>query len=246
MVTFAVVALAAVSAACAGGPEAPPRPSAFAPPAPPRPAAFDVQQARAGVLTLAGPGGSFDAAPRADARVYRPAPATAADVAVGDWSTVVGVLNEVLNFAVRQVVWPAALGVRPDDDGIPRSADGFAGHEAARDGAGTAAVRRPRGATHGQDAHAHRPGRRHHTRRRGRQPDPARRGRWPAAIRPGDRIAIVPERPGPAWSQAAAFRRAGGARSARRRTRGQPVFRRAAQRRCLGFVRRVHRRIIGA
>lgn len=69
-----------------------------------------------------------DVAVPSGARVQLLRPADAGQVQPGDWVTVVGVTNEVLNFAIRFVV--AVPGGTPDAAGIARSMGGFVGHEA--------------------------------------------------------------------------------------------------------------------
>lgn len=130
-----LMAVAAALLARRGRDQAPPVAGPFTPPGPARPAlALDVQQARGGDFTLGGPGGTVAAAPAAGAAIILAQPATTVDVAAGDWLTIVGVPNEIYNFAIRQaVIIPAALGATPDADGIPRLTGGFAGHEANRD-----------------------------------------------------------------------------------------------------------------
>jgi hypothetical protein len=130
------VALAVVMLAHRGRDREPPRPGAFTPPGPARPVTvLDVQQVRGGVLTLGGPSGSVEAALRPDVTVSVLRPAALDDIRPGDWVTLAGIPNEVLNFAIRQVVIiPADLAAVPDAEGVPRLAgDGFGGYEANRD-----------------------------------------------------------------------------------------------------------------
>lgn len=119
----------------AGREDEPPRPGLFAAPAPARPVAVaDVQEARAGALVVATAGGNEAVTLRSDVQVIRLAPARAGDAAPGDWVTVVGIPNEVLNYTIRRVVIiPSALLPTPDDEGLPRIPAGFAGHEAQVD-----------------------------------------------------------------------------------------------------------------
>lgn len=115
-----------------GQSDLPPEPPAFVAPAPVRPViALDVQQSGGGRFTLSD--GSRDASPRPDARVELLRPIEAAQVRPGDWITVIGIPNEVRNFSIRSIV-VLASPAPPDADGIRRSAGGFAGHEASRDG----------------------------------------------------------------------------------------------------------------
>lgn len=121
----------------AGAPSGQDTLAAFTTPSPAHPSiAFDVQQANASALTISPSGGNarpVEVTLPAALAVYRLVPATAMDAAPGDWVTVVGVANEVLNFTIRQeVIIPAALGAAPDADGVPRVA-GLAGNEANRD-----------------------------------------------------------------------------------------------------------------
>lgn len=131
LLVLALIAVLVVS----GREKEPPRPGPFALPTAARPvAAADVQQVRPGSLVVAGSGGNETAALRPDVQVYRLAPARAADAVPGDWVTVIGIPNEVLNYTIRRVVIiPAALSPTPDGDGLPRIPAGFAGHEAQLD-----------------------------------------------------------------------------------------------------------------
>jgi hypothetical protein len=116
-VVLLAAAVAAIVLATRGREDGPPDVGAFTPPVPAHPAsAQDVQQVRGGVLTLAGAAGPVDVA------------------APGDWVTLVGISNEVLNFTIRHVlIIPAGAGAVPDADGIARLPFGLAGHEATRD-----------------------------------------------------------------------------------------------------------------
>jgi len=67
------------------------------------------------------------------ARVEMLGLAEASDVQPGDWVSVIGVTNEVRNFAIRFLV--VIPGGAPAADGIVRSPGGFAGHEANVDAA---------------------------------------------------------------------------------------------------------------
>lgn len=111
-----------------------PAPAVFVPPATPVPLRLDVQQVRDGVLTVSGEDGTRDAVPAPGVSVYVLRPTVPAEVQPGDWVVVVGVPNEVLNFAIRRItVIPAALGAQPDADGVPRLPSGLAGSETGRD-----------------------------------------------------------------------------------------------------------------
>jgi hypothetical protein len=115
-----------------GRSDLPPEPSAFVAPAPARPVvALDVQQSAGGRLTLSD--GSRDQALKADARVERLSAIEAAQLRPGDWLTVIGIPNEIRNFSIRSIV-VLSSPAPPDADGVRRSAGGFAGHEASRDG----------------------------------------------------------------------------------------------------------------
>ncbi len=127
--------VAAVLALTAGSRDRqPPRAAPFVPPpSAARAVARDVQQATAGAIVLGSEAGSVTGAIAASAPVYAVRPARPADVRTGDWVTVVGVPNEVLNFAIRRVVViPAELAPAPDSDGVPRLG-GLAGYETSRD-----------------------------------------------------------------------------------------------------------------
>jgi hypothetical protein len=128
-----VAALAAVLllARRAAAPDVPPEPAPFQAPEPARPmSALDVIQASDGRLALSD--GSRDVAFRPDARIEVLQPATATQIRPGAWLAVIGVPNEVRNFAVRSLVIIDAAAA-PDGEGVVRSPAGFAGHEAARD-----------------------------------------------------------------------------------------------------------------
>ena len=125
---FATVILLARRAAA---PDVPPEPGAFERPSPVRPVvALDVQQADGGRLTLSD--GSRDVPLDSGVRVEALRPATAEQIRPGDWLAVVGVPNEVRNFAIRSLVVLPSPGA-PDHEGVVRSPGGFAGHEASRD-----------------------------------------------------------------------------------------------------------------
>lgn len=190
-----------------GRDQAPPRPGAFAAPAPAHPAvALDVQQVRGDTLTLGGPAGSFEVRLVGGVSVYALHPATSADAAPGDWVTVVGVANEVLNFAIRQVVIvPAALGATPDSEGVPRLPSALAGHEANRD-------RRERPLLAGRVERVDGQSLTYTGRNGAMTLDAGPSSRVqrltaasPADIRAGDRIAYLPPRPGAALTDAAAL-----------------------------------------
>ncbi len=112
----------------------PPRAGPFVPPpSAARAIARDVQQASPSAVVLGSEAGSVTGAIAASTPVYTVRPARPGDVRVGDWVTVVGVPNEVLNFAIRRVVVIAAdLAPTADGDGVPRLG-GLAGYETSRD-----------------------------------------------------------------------------------------------------------------
>ncbi len=124
----------AVMLTMAGRDAEPPRAGAFvAPSSAVRAISRDVQQARSGSIVLGSVEGSVTGALGSATAVYAVRPARAEDVRSGDWVTVVGVPNEVLNFAIRRVVViPAALAPSADGDGVPRLG-GLAGYETSRD-----------------------------------------------------------------------------------------------------------------
>jgi len=123
---IAVLLLARRTAA----PDVPPEPPAFQRPPLTRPVvALDVQQAANGRLTLSD--GSRDVQLRSDVRIDVLRPETAAGVQPGDWLGVIGIPNEIRNFAIRALV--LLPGGPADADGVRLSTSGFAGHEAARD-----------------------------------------------------------------------------------------------------------------
>lgn len=128
-----VIALAAVIILAREGGKsgAPPRSGPFERPATEQSTAvYTVQQVSDGQIRFA----LADGAPAPDvavppgAKVELLRPATPADIQPGEWVTVFGVTNEVLNFAIRFVV--AIPGATADPDGVARSPGGFAGHEA--------------------------------------------------------------------------------------------------------------------
>jgi hypothetical protein len=134
-VVLLAAAVAAIVLATRGREDGPPDVGAFTPPVPAHPAsAQDVQQVRGGVLTLAGAAGPVDVTPSAGIPVYLLQPSAIDAAAPGDWVTLVGISNEVLNFTIRHVlIIPAGAGAAPDADGIARLPFGLAGHEATRD-----------------------------------------------------------------------------------------------------------------
>ena len=115
----------------AAAPDVPPEPPTFERPSPVRPVvALDVQQAGAGRVTLSD--GSRDVPLDSALRVEALRPATAEQIRPGDWLAVIGIPNEVRNFSIRSlVILPSPA--QPDQEGVVRSAGGFAGHEASRD-----------------------------------------------------------------------------------------------------------------
>ena len=135
LVALLVMVGATVTLAGRGRDKEPPRAGQFSRPAPARPVvALDVQQVRDGRLTLGGGDTTVEATPASGVQVFVLRSVEPREVVPGDWVTVSGISNEVLNFTVRLVVIiPAALGPNPDDEGIPRLPSGFAGHEASRD-----------------------------------------------------------------------------------------------------------------
>lgn len=128
-------AAAAIVLATRGQESGPPRVGPFTPPVPAHPAtAQDVQQVRGNVITLAAASGPVDVTPAAGTPVYLLQPSALDTAAPGDWVTLVGISNEVLNFTIRQVlIIPASTGAAQDADGIARLPFGLAGHEATRD-----------------------------------------------------------------------------------------------------------------
>lgn len=128
-----VVALAAVILLAREGGKtgAPPRRGPFERPSTEQSTAvYTVQQVSDGKIRFALADGAPapDVAVPSGAKVELLRPATTADIHPGEWVTVFGVTNEVLNFAIRFVV--AIPGGTPDADGVARSPGGFAGHEA--------------------------------------------------------------------------------------------------------------------
>jgi hypothetical protein len=130
-----VIVVGVVALVRHGADQAPPSVGPFTLPAPARlSVALDVQQVRGNTLTLAGAAGPTDVAPPPGIPVYVLEPARITEAAPGDWVTLVGISNEVLNFTIRQVlIIPASAGAQPDADGIARLPFGLAGHETARD-----------------------------------------------------------------------------------------------------------------
>lgn len=111
----------------------PSRPAAFQrPSAAAQYSVYIVKQAEAGSLVLSGPVGS------AGLRVPRPAvaevmtPGSLAQVQLGDWVNVVGVLDDVRNFSIRAVIVIAGQAAA-GPDGAGRSAAGFSGIEVRAD-----------------------------------------------------------------------------------------------------------------
>jgi hypothetical protein len=198
-------AIAVVVLAGQGQDTSPPKPGAFVLPAPARPAiAADVQQVRGSTLTLGGSGGNVEVSLAPSVPVYV-LERTDLRAAAGDWVTVVGIWNEVLNFTIRQVIiLPASLGASIDAEGIPRLASGLAGHEANRD-----AVERPLAA--GKVEQATGPSITLTLRGRPATIDAANgspifrlRAAGTDAIREGDRIAYIPVRDGAGADEAEA------------------------------------------
>jgi hypothetical protein len=131
LLLLGALAAVLVLARRAAAPDVPPEPPAFQTPAPARPVvALDVLQVAAGRLALSD--GSRDVALSPNARIEVLRPESAAGVRPGEWLTVIGVANEVRNFAIRSLVLSEGGGAA-DAEGVLRSAAGFAGHEAARD-----------------------------------------------------------------------------------------------------------------
>ena len=124
---LAVLALARRAAA----PDVPPQPPAFQPPSPVLPvSAHDVQQVAGGRVTLSDGSREVALAPAVRVEVLRPA--TPDQIQRGDWLAVIGIPNEVRNFAIRSLVVIGGGGTA-DREGVVRSPGGFAGHEASRD-----------------------------------------------------------------------------------------------------------------
>ncbi len=109
-------------------------------PRPPGPFERPAEEAQFAVYTVSQVAGGrlqfslTDGAPAPDvavppgARIEVLRPARASDLQPGDWVTVFGVTNEVLNFAIRFVV--AIPGGAAGEDSLARSPGGFTGHEA--------------------------------------------------------------------------------------------------------------------
>lgn len=200
-------ALAIVVLAGRGRDTSAPRPRAFVPPAAAHPAvAADVQQIRGSTITLGSSSGNTDATLPPALRVYVLERADARAAAPGDWVTVIGISNEVLNFTIRLVlIIPASAGAALDAEGIPRLPSGLAGHEANRDAAerplAAGRVERVDGQTitlalHGRSATID-----------AASGSPIRRvtAADTSAIREGDRVAYVPTRPGAGAGEAQAL-----------------------------------------
>jgi len=132
LLLLALVAIV-VLARRASQPDAPAEPGAFAFAATQHTAAWNVERVDGLTLTVSGgPQGTFDLAIPPSTPIEVLEPMAPSEIASGAWLTVVGVPNEVKNFAIRLlviVVTPGASG----DDGLRLSASGFAGHETARD-----------------------------------------------------------------------------------------------------------------
>lgn len=134
MVVLAVAVI--VLANRSGGSGAPSQPGPFSLPGPAETfTAFDVRQADGSALTVApAGGGSTQAVTLADGTVVEALrPAAAGAIEVGDWVVVIGIPNEVRNFAITRL----AVITEPGDvgaDGLARSPGGFVGVEGSRNG----------------------------------------------------------------------------------------------------------------
>ena len=129
-----VVAVIVLSQSVSGGNEPPDVPP-FVTPAPDTVTARDVKQRDGSSLTLTYNQGDVTAEETIDvpssAAITLLIPATASEVQVGDVVTVIGIPNEVNNFAIHSVVILPGESV-PGRDGFPAAAGGFLGHEASR------------------------------------------------------------------------------------------------------------------
>jgi len=113
--------------------DAPAEAGAFAFAATQHTAAWNVERVEGATLTVSGgPQGTFDLALPPATPIEVLEPMAPSEIAPGASLTVVGVPNEVKNFAIRLlVIIPSAT--EAGDGGVARSPAGFAGHEAARD-----------------------------------------------------------------------------------------------------------------
>ena len=137
LVLVALLGAVVVAARITGDPALPPAAPALIVPSPARPTvAYDVERAQGDQLVVA----AGQDVERQRFEITVP-PGTAIDVleaiepgaiAPGDWVTVVGVKNEVRNFAVKMVVVLPGGGT-PDGEGWARTAAGFIGDEVARE-----------------------------------------------------------------------------------------------------------------
>ena len=132
LLLFALVAIV-VLARRASRPDAPGEPGVFATPAIQHSAAWNVERVEGAALTVSGgPEGTFELVVPPSAPIEVLESLSPEEIVPGAWLTVIGVPNEVKNFAIRLVVIIAAPAA-PGDAGVMRSAAGFAGHEGERD-----------------------------------------------------------------------------------------------------------------
>jgi len=121
----------------AGKSEAPPKPPEFSAPASLPYTAYDVESSTNGRLKVTTGTGreanSIELDLSSGARIWRMAPATAADIAPPLLVNVVGIPNEVRNYTIRMVVFAAPEGAVSFEDPFLALADGFVGHETSRD-----------------------------------------------------------------------------------------------------------------
>jgi hypothetical protein len=134
LILGAALGLALLLASLVSDDGIPPKAPAFVTPEPSTMTVVDVKQRRGNDLVVIRQVGTDSVeeplALTAETRIERLRPAVVADVEVGDWLTIVGVPNEVRNFAIHAVI--VFKTETTAVDGLPRSPLGFFGHETAR------------------------------------------------------------------------------------------------------------------